>query len=281
VQLARDAGALNVLPMALSYRPGVAALAGEFAAAAEMIDEADAISRATGRAPLPYISVLLAAWHGDESQALEIIRDCREDAMRRGEGRAITLSEYATALLYNGLGRYGAAFTAAERAAEHDDVGLCCLALFETVEAATRIGNRDAAASALERLEERGGASGSDWAHGEAARSRGRCSPTARRPKSSTARPSIDLSEPRSRSNSPDPAWSSANGYAASTGTSTHVSNCALPLTYSAGSVPVHSPSVPAMSCSPWERRSASTSFGRSRISLRRNCTSPASPATA
>ena len=45
VQLARDAGALTVLPLALTYRAGVHVHAGEFAAAAALIEEADAITR--------------------------------------------------------------------------------------------------------------------------------------------------------------------------------------------------------------------------------------------
>ena len=54
VTLARDAGALTVLPVALTYRAGVHVHAGEFAAAAALIEEADAITEATGNAPLAY-----------------------------------------------------------------------------------------------------------------------------------------------------------------------------------------------------------------------------------
>ena len=66
VRLARDGGALAVLPVALSYRAGVALHAGEFAAAAALIEEADAITEATGNAPMRYTSMMLAAWRGDE-----------------------------------------------------------------------------------------------------------------------------------------------------------------------------------------------------------------------
>ena len=171
VQSARDAGALNVLPIALTYRAGVAVHAGEFAAAAAMIDEAEAITQATGNAPLRYTSLVLAAWRGDESRTLELIRHSRDDATGRGEGRAITLAEYVTAVLYNGLGRYPAALAAAERAAEYDDLGLCGWALIELVEAAARIGTPEAATAALRQLDERAQASGTDWALGAAARS--------------------------------------------------------------------------------------------------------------
>jgi DNA-binding CsgD family transcriptional regulator len=172
LQLARDAGALTLLPLAATYRAGVHVHAGEFAAAAALIEEADAITEATGNAPLGYTSLVLGAWHGQEAQALELIEASREDAAVRGEGRAITLAEYATAVLYNGLGRYREALAAAQRASEHDDLGLYGWALIELVEAAARSREPELAGDALERLSERTGLSGTDWALGIEARSR-------------------------------------------------------------------------------------------------------------
>jgi DNA-binding CsgD family transcriptional regulator len=172
LQLARDAGALNVLPLAATYRAGVHVHAGEFAAAAGLIEEADAITEATGNAPLGYTSLVLAAWRGQEAQALELIESSREDAADRGEGRAITLAEYATAVLYNGLGRYREALAAAQRASEHDDLGLYGWALIELVEAAARSREPQLAADALELLSERTGLSETDWALGIEARAR-------------------------------------------------------------------------------------------------------------
>jgi DNA-binding CsgD family transcriptional regulator len=172
LRLARDAGALTVLPLAATYRAGVHVHAGEFAAAAALIEEADAITEATGNAPLMYTSLVLAAWRGQEAQAVELIEASREDATRRGEGRAITLAEYATAVLYNGLGRYQAALAAAQRACEHDDLGLFAWALIELVEAAARSREPELAADALEQLSERTRLSGTDWALGVEARSR-------------------------------------------------------------------------------------------------------------
>jgi DNA-binding CsgD family transcriptional regulator len=172
LQLARDAGALTVLPLAATYRAGVHVHAGEFAAAAALIEEADAITAATGNAPLMYTSLVLAAWRGQEAQAVELIEASREDSTRRGEGRAVTLAEYATAVLYNGLGRYQAALPAARRACEHDDLGLFAWALIELVEAAARSGEPELAADALEQLCERTGLSGTDWARGIESRSR-------------------------------------------------------------------------------------------------------------
>jgi DNA-binding CsgD family transcriptional regulator len=172
LQLARNAGALSVLPFAATYRAGVHVHAGEFAAAAALIEEADAITEATGNATLGYTSLVLAAWRGQEAQALEVIEASREDATERGEGRAIALAEYATAVLFNGLGRYQAARAAAQRAWEHDDLGLFGWALVELIEAAARTGEPDLAREAQEQLSERTQLSDTDWALGVEARSR-------------------------------------------------------------------------------------------------------------
>jgi DNA-binding CsgD family transcriptional regulator len=172
LRLARDVGALTVLPLAATYRAGVHVHAGEFAAAAALIEEADVITEATGNAPLMYSSLVLAAWRGQEALALELIEASREDAARRGEGRAIALAEYTTAVLYNGLGGYQAALAAAQRACEHDDLGLFAWSLMELVEAAARSREPGLAGDALERLSERTRLSGTDWALGVEARSR-------------------------------------------------------------------------------------------------------------
>lgn len=171
-RLAHSAGALTVLPVAASGRAGVCVHAGEFAAASSLIDEADAIAEATGSARLRYTSLVLAAWRGEETPALELIESGIRDATVRGEGRVVALAEYATAVLYNGLGRYDAALAAAHRACEHDDLGLYAWAATELVEAAARSDQPDVAAVALEALAERTHASGTEWALGIEARSR-------------------------------------------------------------------------------------------------------------
>jgi DNA-binding CsgD family transcriptional regulator len=88
------------------------------------------------------------------------------------EGRAVTLAEYATAVLYNGLGRYEDALAAAQRACERDDLGLFGWALIELVEAGSRSGRPAVAAAALGQLDERARASTTRWALGIQARSR-------------------------------------------------------------------------------------------------------------
>ena len=172
VQTARDAGALVALPVGLTYHAGLLIFAGEFAAAAALLEEADGIAADTGIAHSDYSSALLAALRGQEAEALEVIGASVRHADAAGEGRAIGHAEHAAAVLYNGLGRYRAALAAARRASEYEDLGVFGWALAELVEAGSRTSTRDVAAVALERLAERTRASGTDWALGIEARSR-------------------------------------------------------------------------------------------------------------
>jgi hypothetical protein len=140
-----------------------------------LIEEALAVNDTTGNTPLRYASLVLAAWRGHEASVRELRTDSIQDARTRGEGRAIAWAEYATAVLNNGTGGYATALAAAQRACEHDDLGLLNWALPELVEASVRSGRLDLAATALRRLEERTRASEAAWARGiEASRHRGR-----------------------------------------------------------------------------------------------------------
>jgi DNA-binding CsgD family transcriptional regulator len=175
-QLARQAGALSMLPVTLTYLSGVHLFAGELTAAAARLQEADAITASTGNANLVYGELLLAAWRGAESQAQQLIDGGRESATARGEGRVLALAAYGSAVLNNGLGRYEVALEAARIASEDEDQGYAAASLVELVEAAARAGRPDEAAAALPRLEERTLAAGTDWALGILARARGMAS---------------------------------------------------------------------------------------------------------
>ncbi len=172
IELAQDAGALALLPIALTLRAGVHTLAGEFAAAQAVIEQCDAVTAASGAASVPYARQLLAAYRGREADALELIEADLEDAVDRGEGGAITLSDYATAILQNGLGRYETAFESAKRASERSEPGWAVWAQTELIEAAARSGRTEEAADALERLAGLTRASGTNWALGLEARCR-------------------------------------------------------------------------------------------------------------
>ncbi|MFF8642736.1 AAA family ATPase [Streptomyces sp. NPDC015345] len=172
VRSARETGALNFLPLALGYRAALSVHAGDFDLASTLIDEAATITEVTGHSPMAYPSLLLMAWRGEDARAAEVMRSAAADATSWGEGRAIGLGHYLLAVLYNGLGQYQDALTHAGQAVEHEDMSVVGFALAELVEAAARSGAPDAAAAALCRLEERAGASGTDWALGVLARSR-------------------------------------------------------------------------------------------------------------
>ena len=167
VRHARNAGALAGLPRALVYRAGAHLLSGEFATAATLIEEADSITAATDQnAPVRYHSLLLTAWRGDPTEAVPMIEAAAADATTRGEGRLLGLAGYARAVLYNGLGRYEEAFGAAREVCEYEDFGFYNWGLYELAESATRTGDDETAALAVRGLEERAGASGTDWGLG-------------------------------------------------------------------------------------------------------------------
>ncbi len=173
VQLARDAGALSVLLHALSFRIGLHHYAGEMAVASSLIEEVAAVTEATGSRLAPYGAVAFAAWQGREADASELIDTTMKEVVSRGEGRGLSFIEWASALLYNGLGRYEDAMASAAPASEHPhELSFSTRALPELIEAATRSGNTERAADALQRLSETTRASGTDWALGIEARSR-------------------------------------------------------------------------------------------------------------
>ena len=172
LRVARETGALGVLPIAATYRAALHVQAGEFGAASSLIAEADAMTHATGMAPLKYAALMMAAWRGNEAEAVELFEAGRLEATARGEGMGLRVKEWARALLYNGCGRYGEALEAARRGCDEDDIGLFAWACVELIEAGVRCGDTDAASAALDRLSERTQASGADWALGIEAGSR-------------------------------------------------------------------------------------------------------------
>jgi DNA-binding CsgD family transcriptional regulator len=167
VRHARDTGALAVLPSALVFLAGTHIFAGEFATAATLLEEATSIAAATDHlAPMRYHALSLATLRGNPADALPIIEAIAAGGTARGEGRALGMAGWATAVLNNGLGRYEEALAAAREACEYDDLGMHGWCLSELIEAAVRSGEPEAAAAAVRRLEERAGASGTDFGLG-------------------------------------------------------------------------------------------------------------------
>jgi DNA-binding CsgD family transcriptional regulator len=173
LQLARDAGALAQLATALQGKGIVVTWSGDFSEASSVIAEADAVTAATGIRIASYGGMLLAAYQGREAEASTLLTTTIENATARGEGNGVRFAHWATAILYNGLGRYGEAVVAARQAsAGAPEFLISHWALAELVEACVRSGNSDLAAEALERLVEAPSASGSEWGLGIVARSR-------------------------------------------------------------------------------------------------------------
>jgi DNA-binding NarL/FixJ family response regulator len=173
MELARDAGALAPLSIALNGEGIVVTWRGDFAAAARVIVEADAVTEATGTRIAPYGGLLLAALQGREDEARALIDATIRDATAGGEGLAVQYAQWTTAVLYNGLGRYENALAPAQQASEATpELFIAVWALPELIEAAIRSGKADLAPAALERLVESADASATDWGLGIAARSR-------------------------------------------------------------------------------------------------------------
>jgi DNA-binding CsgD family transcriptional regulator len=171
VRLARETGALSLLPNALNYLAALNVHSGAFTTAARLTDEVDSITRATGIPPLKYAACMLAAARGDEAPAL--FEWSWRNLTDRGEGSGLGQLWRLTALRHNGHGHYGEALVAARHACEHEDVMAYGWALAELIEAAARSdGQPGEAAAALARLSERTRASGTEWALGVEARCR-------------------------------------------------------------------------------------------------------------
>ena len=173
VQVAREAGALVALQVALTHLAHVRCLEGDLDGASALLDEADDIAPMTGIEPFAIGPLWLAGYRGNEEEAMVLIEAAEPVAIARGgEGIVLTFAEHARAVLYNGLGRYDAALAPAQSAANRDELMASVWSLPELVEAATRCGQADVATAAIESLSERTRAAGTELALGIEARSK-------------------------------------------------------------------------------------------------------------
>jgi DNA-binding CsgD family transcriptional regulator len=173
VQLARDSGALEVLAVGVNVLAQAAALGGDFASAALLVAEADAVTEATRTRVAPYGALVLAGFRGHQAEASELIDATVEEATAGGQGTAVQYAHWANAMLMNGLGRYEEALAPAVRASDDTpELFVATWALSELIEAASRTRNGELGARALATLGERTEASDADWGLGVGARSR-------------------------------------------------------------------------------------------------------------
>src|SRR5258708_3672165 len=167
VLIARGAGALGVLPIALMHLSLLHVFEGKLNTAAALVEEIDSIMDATGSRRISVPKLMIAAYEG---RASKLIDEAQRDAIARGEGFVLTFGEHAHAVLHNALGHYETALDNAQRASAQHELHASVWSLPELVEAAVRSGKPELAADALERLRESTQVAGTEWALGIEAR---------------------------------------------------------------------------------------------------------------
>jgi len=175
IKVARDAGAVTALPLAVNMRAIQHLFVGEFAAATSLVAELESVSQAIGISVARHAALGLAVFRGREAEATELVAASTQDAERRGEGAWLNFIRWATAVLCNSLGQYEKALAAAQQASQDSIAGphmAARWAAVELIEAAVRSGMPEHAAGPLQRLAQTTRASGTDWARGIEARSR-------------------------------------------------------------------------------------------------------------
>jgi DNA-binding CsgD family transcriptional regulator len=171
IQLVRETGALGDLPIALGHRGQMHVFAGELALAASRHDAIQEVTELTGTHFAPYHGVGMVAMRGREDEARRFFDTARAEVIERGEGAGLSFTDWAEAVLYNGLGRYAESLTASRRVLDRAELVPVSWAMPELIEAAVRTGDLELAAKIDRQLTDRSRASGTDWALGIAARS--------------------------------------------------------------------------------------------------------------
>ena len=169
-EVARQAGALVQLRLALNFLGGSLVQSGELATAELVFDEDRLVAEATGNQPVLYNGVLLSVWRGQEAKATDLLESTRREADARGMGRFVTNLTYLESVLGNALGRYEDARDAAWQAFERDELGFGSLIVPELAEAASRTGETALLNTALDWVTERAQVTPTEWARGIEAR---------------------------------------------------------------------------------------------------------------
>ncbi|MFI8301213.1 ATP-binding protein [Streptomyces nigra] len=171
VELARESGALVVLSSALLLRLSNRVFAGDLHGAGLLVTEAQTIGEATGsRFFAHYGALVVEPFRGREAATREAIDAVAQDRLLRGEGKVLTATQWAMAVLCNGSGRYEEALAAAVRGcANPQELGLSLQSRVELVEAAVRLGRAREAVGAARTVEEMALAAGTPWALGVSA----------------------------------------------------------------------------------------------------------------
>jgi DNA-binding CsgD family transcriptional regulator len=172
VEQVRAAGALAELPFCLTSLGIAVSWTGDFSAAAVIVGELEGVSAATGVPIAPHVELRLSALRGRAAEAEGLIAATVEEAGVSGQLMGVAVGQWAAAVLYNGLGRYGQALRAAQVCTRMGELWVSAWALPELIEAAVRTGDVDVAQAGLHDLAEVTEPTGTDWALGVLARSR-------------------------------------------------------------------------------------------------------------
>ena len=172
VQSCREAGLLAQLVIWVQATAVFTTWRGDFAEAASLVAEGEAIAAATGTRHAPTGAVMLGGFRGAETEAVPLIEAVITDARAAGQGVGVQFPKWVAAILYNGLGRYETALAEAQAAEQAPELHISMWALPELIEAASRTGQTRLAADALGRLAEATSIAQTDWGQGIYARSR-------------------------------------------------------------------------------------------------------------
>ncbi len=171
-QFARETGALVQLQFAIHMLAWSHIVSGQLDEAAALLAEDRALAMATGYPPLTYAHILLAAYRAVDDGAPQMIEAAARGAAGRGLQRVLTFTEYATAVLNNGLGHHAAARDAARAAFTRQHAGYGPFIVPELAEAAARTGDMATLSELLAWIGERTRLTPTDWSLGIEARIR-------------------------------------------------------------------------------------------------------------
>lgn len=172
-KIVREAGALAELPLHLQALALDRVWTGDLEDADLLIAESGGVAAAIGSQLPPFAALRLRSLQGREAEAVGLIEATTRMAETVGAGLAVIVARWATAVLYNGLGRYDHAVSAVRAVTANDiDAWPSMWVLPELIEAAVRVGEMGLAQTALKRLAELTQPAGTDFGLGIEARSR-------------------------------------------------------------------------------------------------------------
>jgi len=175
VRLARDAGALATLPVALGFLSDCQFYAGDLGLAVATMEEALLIADAAGSAgavvALGRGRRWLSIYQSGGDSAGEQVDAVLRDAVAGGDDRLRSVAEVSAMRAYNCLGRYEDVLAVGLSHCERHPQKGVGFAIAEMVEAAARTGATGIAQDAMLRLCERTRLAGTDYALGVEARS--------------------------------------------------------------------------------------------------------------